>query len=198
MMESVVSTYIQNPANYDASHTEALSGTARWDDFTNSDPVADAVRWLSTQELTLDREQDELSLALAPDVWNKIRLHPKLQIVSATGQKTPATKEHFAALIGCKEVDILRGKYAVTVDRKDPRNTVFAHLWSKVVLVYSAMTTPTMDDPLWGCVPREKGFPFVKEVRDEEIDATVKHVADKWGVHVRSNKRGFLASSVIV
>jgi hypothetical protein len=197
MMEYTIASWLQNPTSYDSAHTEALTGGARWDDFTNSDPVSDAVRWLSTQELVLDREQDELSIAIAPDVWNKIRLHPKLKTTLANGDTRPATKEDFAAKIGCKAVDILRGKYAVSVDRKDPRNTVFAHLWSKTVIVYSEIASPSFDDPLWGCIPREKGFPFVKEVRDEDIDALMKHVADKWGVHVRSNKRGFMASTVI-
>ena len=197
LMEYTISQYAQNPANYDGGHTEALVGIAQWSDFTNSDPVSDLVRWMSTTELTLDREQDELSIAISPDVWNKIRLHPKLAVTLANGDKRPATLADFTARVGCKEIDILRGKYAATIDRKDPRNTVFAHLWSKSVLIYNALDQPTMDDPLWGCIVREKGFPFVKETRDDDVDADYKHVSDKWGMHVRSNKRGFLGSSII-
>jgi hypothetical protein len=196
-MEKTIANYVQNPASFDAGHTEALSGTARWSDFTNSDPVSDMVRWLSTTEMTVDREQDELAIAISPDVWNKIRLHPKLRVTLANGDMRPTTKEDLAARVGCKEIDILRGKYAVEIDRKDPRNTVMAHLWSNIVLVYNPIVKPSLDDPLWGVIVREKGFPQVKDTRDEDIDADMKHVTDKWGVHVRSNKRAFMASSII-
>jgi hypothetical protein len=196
-MENAIAQYCSNSANFDPAMTEALVGTARWDDFTNSDPVSDMVRWLSNLELRRDREQDELSIGLGPAVWNKIRLHPKLKVTLANGDTRPATKEDVAAKVGCKEIKILRGKYAVTVDRKDPRNTIFAHLWGKIALVYEALTAPSMDDPLWGCIVREKGFPEVTEYRDNEKDADIKAVKDKWGVHVRANNRAFLGTTII-
>ncbi len=196
-MEKAIGDYVQNPANFDGAYTEALAGAARWDDYVNSDPLSDIIRGLSKVELVHDREQDELSVAVGPEVWNKMRMHPKLKVTAANGDVRPATLADVAAKIGCKELKVLRGKYAVTTDRKDPKNTIFAHLWGKVALVYHALTKPSIDDPLWGAIVREKGFPEVAEYRDNDKDAEIKAVKDKWGVHVRSNKRAYLFTTVI-
>ena len=196
-MEKTIADYVQNASNFDSTYTEALSGTARWSDYTNSDPISDVIRWLDLVELVHDREQDELVVAIGPPVWSKLRNHPKMKVFAANGDSRPATLVDAAAKFGCKAVKVLRGKYAATLDRKDPRNTVFAHLWGKVALVYNALDKPSMDDPLWGAIVREKGFPEVSEYRDNDRDADIKAVKDKWGLHVRSNKRAFLGTTVV-
>ena len=196
-MEKTIADYLSNPANYAAGYTEALAGGARWDDYVNSDPISDVIRWLDNQEMVHDREQDELSVAIGPKVWSKLRNHPKAKVYAANGDSRPATLQDFAAKIGCREVKVLRGKVVEALDRKDPRNNLFIHLWGKVALVYNRLDKPGIEDPLWGAVVREKGFPLVEEYRNNETDADIKAVKDKLGLHVRSNKRGFLATTVI-
>lgn len=196
-MEYTVATFLQNPANYDASYVEALSGTARWNDYTNSDPLGDIARWLGTTELKMDLEQDELTVWLAADVWNTVKQHPKLLSRPSTNQDKVVNLANLANWIGCREIIILRGKHAVTFDKKDPRNAVFAHLWSKVAIVGRRIDSPSADEPLAGYIARRKGFPQVEDDRDKDLDADIKHVKDKWGANQRANNRLFLGRTVI-
>ncbi len=197
MMEKTIADYIQNPANYAAGYTEALAGVAQWSDYVNSDPIGDVNRYLDKEELVQDCESDELTVALGPAVLSIARNHPKLKVTAANGDSKNPSLADLAAKFGCKEVKVLRGKVVDTFNPKDPTATLFMHLWGKVVVVYRKIETPAIDLPLWGAITRRKGYPIVEEYRNNDIDADVKANKDKWGLTVRSNKRGFLATTVV-
>lgn len=198
-MEYTLSQYLQNASNYDVANVEALTGTDKWDDYTNSDPIGDLVRWLGVMEFVTEADRDELAVGIAPDVLNVLLNHPKLlnRPGAPAGQQNVVTNANLASWIGCKKVEPLRGKYAVTFDRKDPRNTVFARLWSKCVVCYLPIEKPTIETPVPGVIARRLGYPQVEDARDNEIDADIKHVKDKWGLSPRADNRLFLGRTLI-
>jgi len=196
-MEKTIADYLQNPAKYAVGYKAALVGAARWNDFVGSDPLADVTAMLDALELVHDCEADELNIALGPKVYSKLRNHPQLKVTAANGDARNPTLADLAAKFGCNEVKVLRGKFAETFNPKDPRATIFAHLWGKVAIGYRPMVQPTIDQPLWGAITRRKGYPITEEYRNNEIDAEVKAVKDKWGLHVRADNRGYLISDAI-
>ena len=197
LMEKTISSYISNPANYDPAYTEALVGGAKWSDYVNSDPLGDVTRWLSKEELVQDCESDELNVAVGPLVAGHARQHPQLKVTAANGDSKNPSLADLAAKFNCKEVKVLRGKVVQNFDPKDPRATLFMHLWGNIIVVYRKLAKPVIDAPLWGAITRRKGYPIVEDYRNNDVDADVKAHKDKWGLTVRSNKRGFLATDVI-
>lgn len=197
-MEKIVADYVQTAGNYAAGFTTALSGTARWDDYTNSDPFTDLSTGLDKLELSVDCEQDELAVAVGPTVWSKLRNHPKLTAALSSNDEKIVTPQFVARKLGIKELKILRGKHVISgYDFKDPRTAVFAHLWGKVALVYRPMASPSIDQPLWGFVARRKGYHRVESFNDNYLDAEIKSVKDKWGLSVRANNRAYLITTAI-
>lgn len=198
-MEYTVAQYLQNAASYAVGNSEIVASDARWDNYASatSNPVADLVRIGGFMETIFGCDLSQISFAVGPLVARAARLHPKVMVTSPQGHQEPAKLTDLASKVGCAAVNQLLGMFAAQVDRKDPRNTIFAHIWGKVVIAYRKIEAPSMDEPLWGGVVREKGFPEVIVTRDDDVDADYHHVKDKWGLHVRSNKRGYLMTSVV-
>jgi hypothetical protein len=68
-----VANVVQNPSNYAAARVTALSGAARFDDYTNSDPI-DVIK--AALESTLIFRPNTVVMGFA--VWSKLRSHPHL------------------------------------------------------------------------------------------------------------------------
>jgi hypothetical protein len=196
--ESLVSKIVQNVANYATGFKTTLSGTARWSDFTNSDPSADIAAGCLAIEDTHEVDRDQFVVAIAKDVWDYVVRHPKLQMVTTSGQKLPPTKEFLAQIWGVKEVRVTRGKYSYNVgDKTDPRNWRFKRLWTNCFVIFRPIEKPNAQSPLWGAVVNRKGFPQVKPpFRDDKRDADVYPTNAKFGVLLRAKNRAYYADRV--
>lgn len=197
--EKAVCDYVSNSANYPSGSKTTLSTSAtRWADFTNSDPIGDVETLFAALEGFHEVDKRSLRLALAPDVFNKARLHPKLAQVRADGTKIPATEESLAAVWGCEKVSVFRGKYSLQTDPKDTKTITFLPLWSNVVIAYRYISTPTQDAPLAGAIASRKGFPNVMaSYRDNDKDADIYPTTDKWGMVIRAMQRMYIIDRVI-
>ncbi|MGN6187195.1 MAG: hypothetical protein ACTHQM_26460 [Thermoanaerobaculia bacterium] len=201
--EKTVRDLVSNPANYAPNFKETIAATAlRWTDYINSDPTVDVDRWCTALEVSHSVDRRSFTIGLPFDVYAKVKNHPKCQIISTTGFRQPATEAHLAALWNVEAVKVLSGKYQTQLDSKDTRTIQFFHLWTNVVVIYRRIEKPTIDAPLAGAIVRRKGFPIVREPhRDNDRDADIYPVVDKWGVMWRATENGnnriFLADRVI-
>jgi hypothetical protein len=197
--EYLVSKVVQNTSNYDSGFKVTLSGTARWSDYTNSDPSADVRVACLALEDTHEVDRPEFIVAIPMDVWNVIAAHPKLQMVTASGQKLPPTLDFLAQIWNVKAVKLMYGKYSYNVgDKKDPRNWRFKRLWTNCFVVFRPIEKPNSNSPLWGARPHRKGFPRVLPPhRDWKKDADVYGTTDKFGVLLRAKNRAYYADRVI-
>jgi len=198
--EYLVSKIAQNSANFDAGFKAVFTtSTSRWTDYVNSDPSADIRIGLLALEDVHEVDRPDFVVALPMDVWNVVSAHPKLQMVTASGQKLPPTLAFLAQIWNVKEVKLLYGKYSVNVgDKKDPRNWRFKRLWTNCFVIYRPITTPNPDAPLWMARPHRKGFPRVlPPQRDWKKDADCYGTTDKFGVVLRAKNRAYLGDKVI-
>jgi hypothetical protein len=197
--ESLVSKVVQNTSNFDTGFKVTFStSTSRWSDGVNSDPSADIAIGCLALEDTHEVDRDQFVVAIAKDVWDYVVVHPKLQMVTTSGQKLPPTKEFLAQIWGVKEVRVARGKYSYNVGSKsDPRNWRFKRLWTNCFVIFRPIEKPNAQSPLWGAVVNRKGFPQVKPpFRDDKRDADVYPTNAKFGVLLRAKNRAYYADRV--
>lgn len=123
-----VAALLQNTATYAAARITALSGTAQFSDYTNSDPIG--VISAAIDSTLVYRAN---TLAMGWPVWQKLRSHPK--IVNAikgnvTGQGI-VTPEEVRDLFQVK--DILIGASWVNTAKKG-QNASIARVWGKNIM----------------------------------------------------------------
>lgn len=201
--EKAIRDFVSLPANYASGFKESFTTSAsRWSDYTNSDPNVDMDRMLTAWESAQPVDRTEATVALAADVFEKVKNHPKCQIITNNLERRPATEQHLAMIWGVKAVKVLRGKYGVQTDPKDPLTATFYYLWTNVVVIYRKIDKPSRTVPLAGAIVRRKGFPKAHEpYRDKDKDCDVYPITDKWGLVWRANSGGqnrmYLAERVV-
>jgi hypothetical protein len=97
--ERRVANLVGSGANY-AGNTLALSGTSKWSDYGNSDPI-DAI--LTGLDACLMRPN---KLVMGQNVFTKVRQHPKVAkaVLGNAGDKTAATRAQLAEVLEVEEV----------------------------------------------------------------------------------------------
>lgn len=197
--EKAICDFMSNSANVPAGSKETHTlATTRWGDYTNSDPTGDVERYCESLEAFHECDKSEFTVNLSPDVFNKVRNHPKCAQITLDGRKIPATEVSLTTLWGVKQVKVFRGKYSVQTDPKDPRTALFYRLWKNLVVINRVIETPTIDAPLPGAIIRVRGTLQVRpSYRDNDKDADVFPFTEKWGLMVRTLNRLFVAYNVV-
>jgi len=117
-----VAGIVFNSANYLAGNVQALSGTSKWSDFVNSNPL-DALLYALDQPLLRPD-----GVTLGQQVWTKVRQHPKLvQAVYGTAQTGGViTREQLAEKLEVKFIRV--GSAFVNTARKG-QNASMSRAW---------------------------------------------------------------------
>lgn len=122
-----VASAVFSSANYGAN-TAALAGSARFDDYTNSNPAA-----------TIDSALDSCIVrpnvaVIGVDVWAKLREHPKMKELiisraSSANGNSPlrVTMELFAAAFGLSAVYVPRARYNTA---RAPAAMSLSYVWN--------------------------------------------------------------------
>lgn len=190
-LEFNVAAFLKDATKYDASVTEALTGTNQWKD-PGSNPYKDMRRWLRTMAGKLGVPPTSLSIAMALKPFEALQDHAKTEgRLAPTGRE--ATPQVLANIVGCKAIEILGGMYASSFNPDDPKDVTFSFIFDDEVITFLEIEDPGAGDPLWGGVARKKGYPIATEYREERISADILASDDNYGFFQQSNKRGFLA-----
>jgi hypothetical protein len=142
--ERRVAALIFNAASYAGANSEALVGTAQWNDTANSDPVA---KIGDSIDKPLIRPN---TLVLGRAVWTTLRRHPKIvQAVNNTQQGAGiASRQQVADLFELQQV--LVGESFINSARKGQAAS-FARVWVKsAALLYVDPNAATIDQPTFG------------------------------------------------
>jgi hypothetical protein len=144
-----VASIVQNPSNYAASRRLALSGTAQFSDYVNSDPIGVLK---SAFQSTLIYRPNKMSMSR--DVWTVLSSHPALvnAIKGNVTGKGIITPEEFVRLFsgeGLKELNIGEG-FVNTARRGQPE--VLSRVWGKSIQLHYINTEarPEQGNPTWG------------------------------------------------
>lgn len=155
VLEKQQADLARDASKYDANHKSTLSGTDQWDDYANSDPKAD---------IDAGREAIRSSTGMYPNViefpakvWTKLKNHPVMLKLMASGERGIITTEIMAALLEIETVVV--GK-AIAFDDNDGSIEV----WGKdVILAYVPTIATTLEEPSFGYTYTMQGNPHVED-----------------------------------
>jgi len=141
-LESLVASFCCTTTNWGTNYS---TPTNLWDDYDNSDPIADFETGISAIEDSTGRQVN--TAVISHDVWKKLKHHPQLlERLPSTGLKT-ATVDTLKQIL---EIDrILIGK-AIQNTAKQGATAVYAKLWTKDVWLGHVAPAPARETPTAG------------------------------------------------
>lgn len=105
-----------------------LSGTAQWNDYTNSNPAANIQTGLDTIDLT-GIAGNRTTLIIGYQVWTQLRHSTILKnAIGANTDKTPLTNQQIADILGVDELLVGRAKYNTA---KEGQTRSLSYVWGK-------------------------------------------------------------------
>lgn len=141
-----VAAVVQNPANYANARVTALTGTAKFSDYTNSDPIGVLMGMLDS---TLVFRPNRITMGQV--VWSKVRSHPKL-VNAVKGNLTNEgviTRQQLADLLEVKEIVVGEG-YVNTAQKGQVAN--LQRVWGNTIAAHyiDPQVQPEMGGVTWG------------------------------------------------
>ena len=143
-----------DPNQYDASHKVALSGTSKWSDYANSDPI---------QDIEDAKEAIRASVGLRPNVmvlgpkpYNALKHHPKLLERIKYSQRGIVTLDLLQAIFDIERVVVGEAIYADEAGN-------FVDVWGNNAILAYVPGLPAMEVPSYGYTYTLERHPFVEE-----------------------------------
>jgi len=130
--EKEVADYLRSTANLTQNRT--LSGSDRWNDYANSDPVAD----VETGRAVIKAAGlvTPNTLIMGDEVWSKLKFHPGLLGLLSVASVRMLTLEMAASLLGVERILVGSAMYN-SVD--EGQTDSLSYVWGKdVILAYIA------------------------------------------------------------
>ena len=177
-------------ATYDAGHTTALVGDARWDK-ADSTPTSDVMTAIETIRAATGMRPNTVVMGGA--VYSKVRIHKDvLQQIRYDGGKQIATKDDLARLW---DIDKVYVGDAIYVDEGDDPQDV----WGKhVVVAYSAVGSISRYEPSYGYGYNLAGTPMVEQAYYERgVNSWLYPVTEEWTNEVVGKDAGYLIQNAI-
>ncbi|MCM2291087.1 major capsid protein [Allorhizobium sp. BGMRC 0089] len=148
----------RDPANYDANHKLALTGTDRWTD-PDSDPKADFDEAREIIRRSIGRYPN--TLALGPNSGNALKNHPKIKEQFKYTGRDSITAEMIAAYFDIKKVVIGAAVYLPeTADDATLANDVWG---DDAILAYVPETGDNFQVPSFAYTYELTGYPQVEQ-----------------------------------
>jgi hypothetical protein len=149
--EVAMQTLVTTAANYPAGNTVTLSGTAQWNDYTNSDPIAN-IR-TGVRAINAKLFMDPNTIVIPYEVMSQLMDHPDFIERIKYSERGIVTADLIAAVIGLPNVITPGLGFSAT----NPGQTLsVGYLWGKDVLLAYVPPRPGMRVPafayeyVWG------------------------------------------------
>lgn len=173
-----------------------------WDDYDNSDPIAD----FETAINTVEENTGELvnKIVISKNVWKKLKHHPQLlERLPSTNLKTATidTLKSILANDNYTNIEILIGS-AMYNTAKQGQTASFSPIWNKDVFVGSITQAPALETPtaLYTFVFPEESTGQIRGLwkwREESIHSDVYECAMDFDCKVVGSDLGYLLNDVI-
>ncbi len=159
-----VANVVQDANNYNASRVTALAGTARFDDYVNSDPISVISAAIDS---TFIMRANQVTMGFA--VWQKLRSHPKL-VNAVKGNVTGSgiiTQKEFGDLFEIPRFHVGQG-WINTARKGQPAN--IQRIWGKSIAFHfiDNASMPETGAPTWGFSP-QFGARLAGTIMDSDI-----------------------------
>lgn len=192
--EKEIADLALNEASYDATNKVVLSGTSKFNDYTNSDPFAVIEAGKTAVKRSIGHAVNVC--VISGDVWAVLKAHPKVIEKIKYSQKAVVTPQLFAELIDVKEVKIGEAVYEDNGTLKD--------IWSgAIVLAYVPEKAPgdapkhSIYKPSFGYTVRRKGGLFVDTYPAEGNKIEYVRTTDIYRPHLVGASAGYLIKSAV-
>jgi hypothetical protein len=191
-LESIIAALCCTYTNWGSNYSTPSN---LWDDYDNSDPIADFETAIGTVEDSTGQPVNKV--IISNDVWKKLKHHPQLlERLPSTNLKT-ATLDTLKGLI---EVDnILVGK-AMQNTAQVGGTASYSKIWTKDVWVGHVADSPALETPtalytfVW---PVNGATRSVKRWRNEEIHSDIIEASMNFDCKVVGSDLGYLLDNVI-
>lgn len=191
-LETLIAALCCTASNWGTNYS---TPTNLWDDYDNSDPIADFETAIDAVEDTTGQPVNKI--ILSNDVWKTLKHHPQLlERLPSTNLKT-ATLD---TLKGLLEVDnILVGK-AMQNTTAQGATASYAKIWTKDVWVGHVASSAALETPtalytfVW---PVNGATRTVQRWRDENIHSDVIEASMNFDAKVVGSDLGYLLDNVI-
>ncbi len=148
--EKRIATIMCASASY-GSNTTALSAGDRWDSVSGGDPVADINAALAAQ--WIGRGPGKRVAFASLDVWNVLKVHPRMLDLIRGNSSGMLTREMFSAFF---EIDELLIGKARNDTANSGQTASYSRIWSNVFGVARVGLTPSKRNAVFGWTFREK------------------------------------------
>ena len=146
---------VTNAAAYDSNHTVALSGTSKWSDYVNSNPVGDVDAAKEAVRSSVGIYPD--TLTLGPKVFNTLKNHPKIKDQFKFTSADSVTEVMLAKYFNVDRVVVGR---AVCADDQGNMSDVWGNI---ALLSFSPQTPGGMEEPSFAYTYTMDGNPHVEQ-----------------------------------
>lgn len=174
------------------TNTTNLTGTNRWNDYSNSDPITVIEAGKIAISDAIGREPN--TLILGKDVWDKLKWHPALTSKIQYVKEAVLTKQIVAALLGFDRVEIAASQYASS---KKGQTTTLARLFGKNALICYVEPAPGIKKISLGYVMEYEARTVKPPYRDKDNIGDVIRVTEYTDEKLVAADCGYLITNAV-
>lgn len=191
-LEKTLADIAQSTDNYASGHSESLSGTDQWDDYTNSNPLKKIRDMKETIRSKIFMYPNVM--IVSANVHNKLLDHPTITDRIKYTQLGVVTEQLLARLFEIDKYLVAGGGY---VSSAEGQTETLANIWDKSVVLAYVTPTPGIKQISYSYLFRREGYRLVERWRDDPLRSDWIRVSDKYDYHIIANTAGYLLKTVI-
>jgi len=175
------------------TQTLALSGTSRWDDIANSDPVGDVRTMVDTVKKEVLKQTNHLTILMGYEVYSALRNHPQILERMKYSQLGVLSTDLLAQIFDVKEVVIGHAEY---VNANQLATDVMTYVWGKNVWVMYVNPQTSIKSVTFGYTLRMGGR-IVTRWSEPQIKTDYVRVEDYYQQLIVAPKACYYLSTVV-
>jgi hypothetical protein len=170
-----------------------LSGTSRWDDFANSDPIGDMKTAIDAVKKATLKSAKKLTIVMGYEVYTVLRNHPQIMERIKYSQLGVLTEELLAQVFGVKQVILAE---AESNSANPLAADSMAYVWGKNVWVLLVAEKPAPREISFGYTLR-KGSRTVYRWQDQGSETDYVRVKDYYQQHIMAADAAYYYATVV-
>lgn len=170
-----------------------LSGTSRWDDYANSDPIGDLRLSINTVKKSTGKSTQDLTIMMGYEAFDTLKNHPQFLERIKHSQLGILTAELIARVLDVKQVIIANAQ----VDTANPgQSDVMGYIWGKNAWVFYLADKPALRQPSFGYTLRKGGRKVYRWTEQAEETDYIR-VKDYYQQFITAASAGYYLATVV-
>jgi hypothetical protein len=170
-----------------------LSGTDRWDDYSNSDPIGDIRAAVDTVKKATLKSAKDLTVVLGYEAFSVLRNHPQILERIKYSERGVITEEILASVFNVGRVLIGESE---SNSANMGQTASMSYIWGKNAWVLYSEAKPGIRKVSFGYTLR-KGARQVFRFRDDRAETNFIRVKDYYQQHIMAADAGYYLATVV-